>query len=247
MKLHVDTFGAAPSPALLVLHGSGAPPASLYPLAEALSDTYRVVLPHRNGYGKTGVHSYDPEAELEALAALVTDGTTILGHSFGAFRAFQLAGRLPDRVDRVVALGPIAGLPEEAREAVEGLATLIRSGADLTEAAAARWLTPAYLAEHPEAVQTIRGWLEDVDGETMARENLELLDGDATFRSFVAADVPARMYVGALDQATPPALAHAIAEHADDATVTVVDEMGHLPTIEDFDGLASWTREALPG
>ena len=245
MNLHVETFGDAGSPTLMILHGSGAPPASVREWAEALAHDYRVLLPHRNGYAKTGVHDYAPEDELEALLEYIGESATILGHSFGAFRAFQLAGMAPERVERVVAVGPVAALPEEAREAVEGLAALIRSGEDLTEAAAARWLTPGYLADHPEAVELIRSWLDEVDYETMARENLELLDGGETLRAYVESGVPARMYVGAQDQATPPPLAHGIASVAPDATVTVVEGMGHLPMLEDFDGSLEWIRKAV--
>lgn len=245
MKLHVETFGSSSDPLVLVLHGSGTPAASLRPWAEALSDTHHVVLPHRNGYGLTGVHDYAPNEALDALLGLVDESFAIVGHSFGSFRAFQLAGKAPERVDRVVAVGPIAGLPEEAREAVEGLVAMLRSGTDITEAAAARWLTPGYLARHPEAVETVRAWLEDAHSETIARENLEVLDGGRTFGAFVESGVPVRMYVGALDQATPPALSHAIAEHARDAEVTEVEEMGHLPMIEDADGTLAWLREAL--
>lgn len=247
MKLYSESYGSTDRPTVMMLHGSGAPPSSLRSLAEALSSDFHVVLPHRNGYSKTGVHEYDPEAELDALLELVDGTFSIVGHSFGSFRAFQLAAHAPDRVGRIAAIGPLAGLPEEAREAVEGLVAFIRSGADLSEAAAARWATPDYLEANPGFVDTCRDWLAEVDSESLALENLEVLDQGATLKGLVEASPAIAMYVGELDQATPPALADAIAAHVDGATVTHVKAMAHVPMVEDFDTTLAWLEEALSG
>lgn len=245
MKLFHESFGHADRNTVVLLHGSGAPPASLRKLAKALSDTHHVVLPHRNGYGETGVHDYDADAELDALLELVDGPFAIVGHSFGAFRAFQLAARAPERVERIAALGPIARLPEEAREAVEGLVVFIRSGADLSEAATARWITPDYLQKNPGIIDSIRSWLGEVDSEIMALENLETLDGGETLEGLAAASPSLAMYVGEIDQATPPELADAIAARVEGATVTRVPAMGHLPMVEDFNATVDWLKGAL--
>ncbi len=245
MNLHVETFGADGSPKLLMLHGSGAPPQSLHTLALALADDYFVILPHRNGYGRTGIHEYDPQAELNALLHLVGDSAIVIGHSFGAFRAFQLAALAPERISLVIGIGPIAGLPEEARQGVEGLAALLRTQADVTEAIAATWLTPLYLVDHPDILETLDAWFAEIDREIAIYENFEFLDQGATLRAFVTSEVPAKLYVGDIDLATPPVLAQLIATHARNATVDVVGEMGHLPMIEDFAGSVTWIRKAL--
>lgn len=245
MKLYFETFGEEDRPTLLMLHGSGAPPQSLYPLALILAEQYRVILPHRNGYGRTGVHTYDPQAELAALLNLVGESAILFGHSFGAFRAFQLAALAPDRITQVVGMGSIAGLNEDAREQVEGLVEFLRSTPDVTEALAASWLTPRYLANNPGVLEILQGWFDGVDRGIAISENLELLDQGRTLQAFVASGVPARMYVGALDLATPPALTQLIAAHAPNATATVVGEMGHIPMMEDFEGSVAWIRDAL--
>ncbi len=245
MKLYFETFGEEDRPTILMLHGSGAPPQSLHALALILADQYRVILPHRNGYGRTGVHAYDPQAELAALLDLVGESAIILGHSFGAFRAFQLAALAPDRISQVVGMGSIAGLNEDAREGVEGLVEFLRRTPDVTDAMAANWLTPEYLANNPGVIEMLQGWFDGVDRETAILENLELLDQGRTLAAFVASGVPARMYVGELDLATPPALTQLIAAHAPNATMTVVGEIGHLPMIEDIAGSVTWIRETL--
>jgi len=245
MKLSAEIFGADDRPTILMLHGSGSPPEMLQPWALALAESYRVVLPHRNGYGDTGVHEYNAEAELEGLLELAGDSAIIIGHSFGAFRAFQLAGMAPNRIKRVLAIGPIAGLPEEAREAVEGLAVVLRSGADVTDAIASNWLTPPYLAANPEILNTLREWFERMDREIVTRENLEILDQGHTMERLAASGVPVRMYVGEIDRATPPVLAQAIAQHVPDAVLTLVPDMSHSPMIEDLSGSIAWIRDAL--
>jgi pimeloyl-ACP methyl ester carboxylesterase len=127
--------------------------------AEALTDALHVVLPHRNGYSETGVHEWNPAAEVEALRGLVDVHAIVVGHSFGSFRAFELAVEYPEVFPRVLALGPIAGLPEQAREAVEGLVTYIRSGADLSEAAAQRWVAARRVERLPLLLPTVRATL----------------------------------------------------------------------------------------
>lgn len=245
LNLHVETFGEPTNDTILFLHGSGAPPASLRGYAEALADSFHVLLPHRNGYAETGVHPWDPQAEIDALAGLLDGPTRLVGHSFGCYRAFQLAVKHPDKVSRILALGPIAGLPEEAREAVEGLVAFIRSGADLSEAAAQRWVAPSYLEAHPEFVDRCRSWLADVDDEILALENLEVLDGGALMNQLAKEQPETRLYVGELDAATPPALASAIAQLVGTDDVEIVPGMGHSPMVEKPDASTAWIRESL--
>jgi pimeloyl-ACP methyl ester carboxylesterase len=241
-ELFTERFGEPSCPRLLLLHGSGAPPDSLRGYAEALSQDFHVLLPHRNGYSKTGVHDWNPQAEIEALNALTEGDAVVVGHSFGSYRAFQLAVGHPESVSRVLSLGPIAGLPEAAREAVEGLVAFIRSGADLSAAAAARWAAPEYLENNPSFVATCREWLSKVDQEILALENLEVLDGGALMAQLGETKPDVRLYVGSLDAATPPELAQTIASVTGSDHLELVEGMGHSPMVENFDASRDWIR-----
>ncbi|MEU6201922.1 alpha/beta fold hydrolase, partial [Streptomyces sp. NPDC047061] len=103
-------------PAVLLLHGGGpgASGVSNYSrnIAE-LAKEYRVIVPDLPGYGRStkGVDKSDPFGYLAdhirgLLDRLGLDRAHLVGNSYGGACALRLALDTPDRVDRMVLMGP---------------------------------------------------------------------------------------------------------------------------------------------
>lgn len=80
---------------VLILHGNGADAQFYRPLVEALAPDYRVLVPDLPGYGRTPARTpLSPESYLEEIERFirhyVREPFYLIGHSLGAFIAYQL-------------------------------------------------------------------------------------------------------------------------------------------------------------
>ncbi len=104
-------------PPVLLLHGSGAGVsawANWRGLIPVLSQNFRVIAPYLVGFGYTSIP--DParftifdtwiDQVLALLDGLGVERAHVVGNSFGGWLAMQLATRHPDRLDRIVLMGP---------------------------------------------------------------------------------------------------------------------------------------------
>jgi 4,5:9,10-diseco-3-hydroxy-5,9,17-trioxoandrosta-1(10),2-diene-4-oate hydrolase len=130
--IHVVELGEGP--ALLMLHGGG-PGASGTPNfarnVEVLSRRFRLIVPDLPGYGRStkGVDRNDPFGDLAGsmlglLDALNVGKAHVLGNSLGGAAALRLTLEAPERVDRLVLLGP-GGIDTSRRPPTEGLLHLL--------------------------------------------------------------------------------------------------------------------------
>jgi len=121
-------------PALLLLHGGG-PGASgssnFVRNAHALARHFRLILPDLPGYGRSskGIDRTDPFGDLAAamlglLDALGIDKAHALGNSLGGACALRLALERPDRVGRLVLMGP-GGIDTTQGPPTDGLKHLL--------------------------------------------------------------------------------------------------------------------------
>ncbi|WP_292023093.1 alpha/beta fold hydrolase [Maritimibacter sp. UBA3975] len=118
IRLHYHEAGEGE--ALVMLHGAG-PGASgwsnYWQNVEELSKSYRVILLDQPGYGKTDKVIPENEARSEFSARLLVglldqlgiDKAHMVGNSFGGRTSLVMALRYPDRVGRLVMMGPAGG------------------------------------------------------------------------------------------------------------------------------------------
>lgn len=107
---------AGSGPAVVLLHGggAGATGASNYVRnIDALAEHFRVVVPDMPGYGRSSKHidQSDPFGDLaQFLRGLIDEldlGTAhLVGNSYGGAAALRLALDRPDKVDRMILMGP---------------------------------------------------------------------------------------------------------------------------------------------
>jgi lipase len=106
--LHVETWGDPANPRVVCLHGITGHGSGARRVAEGwLADRY-VVAPDLLGHGSS---PYEPPWSIDEHVRLVLEAVgdepaAWVGHSFGARLAFEVAGRRPELVERLVLLDP---------------------------------------------------------------------------------------------------------------------------------------------
>lgn len=111
-------------PPLLLLHGLAGSSRELLPTADALTDSFRVLLVDQRGHGRSTRRPSDVSREafvgdVVAVLEQVVPGErcTLVGQSMGAHTAFLTAAALPDLVARLVMLEGHAGGSDDPDEA----------------------------------------------------------------------------------------------------------------------------------
>jgi lipase len=155
--LAVHEWGSPAGIPLLCLHGVMGDGGRFKRLAADRFAHRRVIAPDLRGHGaSTWDPPWDIETHLDDLRALLDargiERTDIVGFSFGARLALELAALHPDRVARIALLDPAVRLPPtEARQAADDLRT-DEEFADVDAAIAARLMfmrhTPIELLRH---------------------------------------------------------------------------------------------------
>jgi lipase len=112
LSLYLHEWGDAGAPRIICLHGVTSHGRHFAKLAEALPG-FHVLAPDLLGHGSS---TYEPpwsiEDHLAALEETVgTEPALLVGHSFGARLAFELAARRPGRAARLVLLDPALYVP----------------------------------------------------------------------------------------------------------------------------------------
>lgn len=112
--IHYAEAGSGPAAVLLHGGGPGASGVSNYSRnIDALSARFRVIVPDMPGYGRSvkGVDQRDPFGYLATMMRGLIDEIGVqsahfVGNSYGGAAALRLALDAPDRVDRLVLMGP---------------------------------------------------------------------------------------------------------------------------------------------
>ena len=203
-------------------------------------------LPGHGGAPATpGPYSIDGLADgvADTLDRLGVAQAHVVGSSIGGMIAMSLARRHAARVDRLVLIGTSAHLPPAS--AWTDRAATVRAGgtATVAEAVVARWVTPAYAAAHPVAVERFEAMISSVDREGYAGccEAIAAMDQRDGLAQITA---PTLVLVGRDDPATPVEHAEEIAAGVPVARLEVVPG-AHLPSVESIDTVNALLAEHL--
>ena len=171
--IHHRVDGSGPT--LTLVHGVGARLESWDRVTERLATRFQVVRLDLRGHGGS---SPVEECTLDDLAADVRDTwnrlgivkSHLAGFSLGGLIAQSLAISDPTRIDNLIILSAVAGrTPEERAKVADRLEVVRTEGiAAVTGAAAERWFTPEFRAEHPDKVAARLAELRQNDPKSYA-------------------------------------------------------------------------------
>ena len=130
----IRLFEAGDGPPVLMLHGGGPGASGVSNYSRniaALARRFRVLVPDLPGYGQSskGLSRIDPFGDLAAsmlglLEALGVRRTAVVGNSLGGACALRMAMDCPERVSRLVLMGP-GGIGTSRRLPTRGLKRLL--------------------------------------------------------------------------------------------------------------------------
>ena len=243
--VHVERMGTGP--AVLLIHGFGGSTYSWREVQAGLADSFELVAVDLNGFGYTerprSAEAYSPAGQaallLGVLDQLGVAECDVMGHSYGAGLALQLAHDNPERIRRVVLV----------------------DGVPLTEYRGPSWLricvplASRYLEWFLLNEANIRDALEDAvyDPSVVTDEMVTAylrplrIEGlDRTLRGFIAAvempapalelsDVsqPVLVIWGAHDEVFPLPTGASLAAELPDALMVILNGSAHLPAEEE--------------
>lgn len=83
------------------------------PFLDALAETWKVIVPRHPGFGASPLPGHFMNVDdlaylyLDLMDSMKLERPLVVGASFGAWIALELAVRAPERIDRLVLLGPV--------------------------------------------------------------------------------------------------------------------------------------------
>jgi pimeloyl-ACP methyl ester carboxylesterase len=241
VRMRVHSKGSGP--ALVFLHGPWG--LSWDPFLDELARQFTVHAPEHPG---TNDDTPDDIYRLDGLWDLVLcydelfgmlglDNVPVVGHSFGAMMACELAAAYPRRVRRMALIDPI-GFWREADPVVNWM--MLNPG-DM----------PAHVFENPkgDAAQRMFG---DQDPAARLKRTWALgatgkfiwpIPEKGLAKRIHRVTAPALLVWGRGDRLVPPVYAEEFKRHMPGATVHLVDGAGHAPHLEQTDAVVKVVRD----
>lgn len=234
-KFKTRVLSAGDGEPLLFLHGAGG--LVWDPFLDALAQRYRVLAPEHPGAGESqGVEHVHDLWDLvlyygELLDALGIDATRVVGHSFGAMVAAELAATSPERVSKLILIAPI-GLWRDDHPVPD------ISGMPPEELPALIFADPA------GPVARAMPALDPTDPEALFRAAMTLasilqfiwpLPDKGLSKRLYRVKAPTLLVWGADDRLVHPTYGDDFAKAIAGARLEVVQGAGHLPQLEQFE------------
>ena len=244
-RSNVSIQGPADAPPVVFVHGFGCDQGMWRHVVPAFVDRFRVVLLDLVGFGGSDLTAFDPERHgslqgyaddvLQICAELELDPVRFVGHSVGAMIGIRAAITRPEAFDRLVLVCPSPRYIDD-----EGY-TGGFSRADIDD------LLASLDANH-------LGWSAAMAPVIMGRPDRPELDEELT-DSFCRTDprvarafarvtflsdsrddlpqvpVPALVLQSRVDAIAAPAVGAYVRDHIPDASMTVLDAVGHCPNL----------------
>jgi 3-oxoadipate enol-lactonase len=229
---------AGEGPPLVLLHSLLADAASFARVAPALGRDFRILIPDLPGFGGSAA----APGGLEAVADRVAHGVRAatggrpaagLGNGYGGFVLLLCALRHPDLFDRLVFADCGACFSEPGREAFRTMARVAgeKGLAAIADTAMRRLFAPAFQAAHPALMAERRAAFLRTDRDVFQAACAALAGLDLRAR-LSEIRVPALVLVGEHDEATPPAMARALADGLPESRFVTLPDCAHVPQLQ---------------
>lgn len=252
---------------IIMVHGFRGTHHGLVLIADKLRDQYEVLVPDLPGFAKgEKLSTHNLESYVTWLKDYIKTnaGDTppiLLGHSFGSIVASAYTRKYPTSITKLILVNPI-GAPalEGPRKVLTKLAIFYyKLGEYLPERAAYQWLAfkPIVMVMSVSMAKTkdkqLRSFIHDQHLTHFSSFHSAKSVSEA-FKTSVSHDVsefaadilvPTLIIAGALDDITPLAKQFELAKKFPDATITVIDNVGHLTHYETPEEIASRAKKWL--
>lgn len=234
LSAHVTGTG----PSIVFLHSLLSDRGSLEPVVPLLSDSFRLVLLDLAGFGGSPRVAGGLDAQADAVAAAVAQACpgevpVLFGNGFGSFLALNVALRHPRAARGLLLAGCGAAFTDAGRAAFRFMAQKAADGGleAIAQTAMLRLFPAAMAARVPETLAERRAAFLATDPDVF-REACGIL---ATLDLKEAArrlDLPVMACAGALDEATPPAMARELADLLPHGVFHEIPDCAHVPTLQ---------------
>lgn len=219
---------AGDGPTIVLIHGVGLRAEAWDAQIDALSCHFRVVAIDMPGHGESAALPAPPTLSdySKTVATCLETPCVVVGHSFGAMIALDLAIAHPEKVAGVAALNAIYRRDPYARDAVIARAARL-DGASVADPSAplARWFGKT---QSPERT-ACSDWLRSVDpaGYKDAYTVFAHADGptDAGLKSIAC---PALFMTGGQEPNSTPAMSRAMSDLAPNGQCAVIEDAAHM-------------------
>lgn len=219
---------AGRGPLVVLIHGVGLRSEAWGAQIDHLAKNHRVLAVDLPGHGYSACLSNAPLLAdyTDAIAATFDEAAVVIGHSFGAMIALDMARRHPLKVVGVAALNAIFRRSAQAATAVQARAHSL-DGVGMADPAAplARWFGANGSPEKSACCK----WLRDVDPQgyraaygVFAREDGPSADALENL------SMPSLFLTGALEPNSLPEMSHAMAARALHGCAKVVTGAAHM-------------------
>ncbi len=199
---------------------------------------FKVTAPDLAGFGESRIPQ-DPSLSLMAEQVLshVSRPAVFAGLSMGGYLLMEILRQAPDTVTGAIFMDTKAGADTAAaREQRLRVADEVLAAGhtrDLADAMVPNLLGATTIAQRPEIVQTVRGWIEQAPPEAVAsaqRAMADRPDSTSTLRTY---EGPAVVLWGDEDVISPAADQRMMLEMMPQAVARQVPQAGHLSAVED--------------
>ncbi|HEX8776290.1 MAG TPA: alpha/beta fold hydrolase [Pyrinomonadaceae bacterium] len=229
-------------PPVVLLHGYPFNRTMWREQAEALSQSFRVIMPDLRGLGETEASADEPAtmtAMAQDVAALLDqlgiDRAMLCGLSMGGYVAFAFTRRFPLRV-RALVLADTRPQPDtdDARRAREEQArkVLDEGMKAVSDDVLQKSLAPATLYSRPDIVERVREMILSTkpEGAAAALRGMAARSDQTQFLPNIIA--PTLIFVGSEDGITPPADAEVMRREIRGSRLEIIPGAGHVSNLE---------------
>ncbi len=196
-----------------------------------------------------GEHHHDDT--LSAVAARILENAPdrfiYAGLSMGGYIGFEMMRQAPGRFEAFILLNTSARA--DTAEQTERRKALIEIARTEGMDALSETLLPAFLGEtnlgREDLRTTVRKMARDTGAEAYLTQQAAIMSRADSREMLRGIDVPTLVIVGAHDTLTPPELSREIAQGIPGAELVVIDDCGHLSTIEQPEAVNDAIRSFL--
>lgn len=207
----------------------------------ALSSRHRVITVDLRGHGESDAplwhYTLDQAADdvRGLLDHLSIPQALFVGLSMGGYILFAFYRRYPDRVKGLVLADTRAQAdqPEGKTGRFQMAQIAYKQGPPaIANLMIPKLLSPATMQTRPEIVRRVRTMIEGNQMSGIVGDLMAMAERPDSVPLLKQIACPARIIVGELDQATPPADATLMAEQIPDARLAVIPNAAHLTSLE---------------